>query len=172
MDDRAARRLAFAVPVIAGLVVYLNALGNGFVLDDYHFIVENAAVRRLSLAVFAHATQTAGGAFYRPLAVSSFALEHALFGMAPGVFHLCSVAYHLAATALVVALALRVAGPRVALMAGVLFAVHPVHTEAVTGLANRPETMATALYVAALVVEASPLRRRWRVLAENALFLA
>jgi hypothetical protein len=166
------KRLAIALPLFVGVVAYLNTLANGFVLDDYHLLVENPAIRQFSTALLTHATVTGGGAFYRPLGLLGFVVEHALFGMSPAAFHLGSLLNHLMATAMVAWLALRAAGPRVALVAGVIFAAHPVHTEAVTGLANRPEVMATALYVAVLALEFSPLRARWRVLAQNVLFFA
>lgn len=167
------RRLAWVVPLVVAAVAYLNTLANGFVLDDYHLIVENPAITRPDLVgLFSHATVTGGGAFYRPLGLLSFVAEHAIFGMSAAAFHLGSLDCHLLAVAALVWLALGLGGPRLALAAGVIFAAHPVHTEAVTGLANRPEVMATALYVAALAVERSALSRRGRVVAQNLLFLA
>ena len=167
------RRLAFAIPLVLGFAAYVNTASNGFVLDDYHFIVDNAALKNVDLgALFGQATVTAGGAFYRPLGILSFVAEHAVFGMTPGVFHLGSVFYHLLAVAAVMWFARRLAGASVALTAGTLFAVHPVHTEAVTGLANRPELMATALAAAVLALHSSKLRPRWRIPLQNLVFLA
>lgn len=167
------RRLAVAVPLAVAVIAYVNTLANGFVLDDWHLVVENAAVRRLDVAaLFARATVTGGGAFYRPLGLLSFAVEHALFGMRPAAMHLGSLVYHLLAVAAVFGFARRVGGVRLATATALLFAAHPVHTEAVSGLANRPEVMATALYVTVLSLELSSLRDRWRIVVENLLFLA
>jgi len=168
------RRLAIALPLAVGALAYANTVANGYVLDDYHLIVENPAVQRLDLgALFAHATVTAGGAFYRPLGLLSFAVDHALFGMRPAWMHLMSLVYHLLAVAAVFDFARRLGGVRLALATALLFAAHPVHTEAVSALANRPEAMATALYVALLSIELSRWRtRRWQVVVENVVLLA
>src|SRR2546423_2071005 len=112
------RRFAFpalavplALPLAAGLLAYPDVARNGFVLDDYHFVVENLTIRSLNpLPRLLHATVTDGGAFYRPVGLTSFAVDYAVFGLSPAAFHLSSVLAHLAVTALVALLASPLAG--------------------------------------------------------------
>src|SRR5262249_34899675 len=110
---------------------------------------------------FWHAMVTDGGAFYRPIAVETYAIDYALTGGTPAWMHMVGVFWHLTATLLLVLLVLRLATPAAALGAGLVFALHPVHTEAVTGLSNRPEMIATAIYLGALLVELRETRWRW-----------
>ena len=127
------------------LLPYLNSVTAGFTLDDVRVIVENPMVQ---------GTEPAGRLLtwvdrpenYRPLTMLSFAANRRLGASATG-FHLVNVLLH----ALVSVLAFEVA--RVVLRstlgaaaAGTLFAVHPIHTEAVTGLVGRAELLA-ALFV-------------------------
>ena len=91
-------------------------------------------------------------------------------GIEPLTFHLCNVLAHAAATALVYALARRLASarqlPRGAapaaaaglpipvlepLLAALLFASHPVHTEAVAGVVGHAELLGACLAIPALL---------------------
>jgi hypothetical protein len=160
VNERVARVGTLAIPLLAGAVAYSNVLGNGFVLDDFHFIVENPSVTGEAPLGWLSVTTTSGGHFYRPLGLLSFRLDHLLFGASSLWMHLASGLYHLLATALVVLIARRLIGSAAALAAGLLFAVHPVHVEAVTGLANRPEVLATIFYLAAILARLR-LPERW-----------
>ena len=77
------------------------------------------------------------------LTIASVHLDHLLWsGWVPG-FHLTNVLLHAVATALVTAMALTLgAGRAAALWCGLLFAVHPVHVEAVASVENRKEILA------------------------------
>lgn len=139
-------------PLVALAGAYFAALGCGFTLDDFHFILENPAVAAGDAGLMLRALQTEGGWFYRPLGVLSYRVDRVLFGLHPAAMHLHSLIWHGVATALVVSVGRRLVGGTAAVWAGVLFAVHPVHVEPVVGLANRPELMATCAWLLALRV--------------------
>jgi hypothetical protein len=88
---------------------------------------------------------------YRPLTIASYWLNRVLGGLVPSDFHMVNIAIHAMASALVVllidALFFDVA---LALITGLLFAVHPIHVEAVTGIVGRAELMSVAFLLAAL----------------------
>jgi hypothetical protein len=92
--------------------------------------------------LFWRAYVSGNAAFYRPLATADFAIDRALFGLSAFAFHAASVAWHAGATLVLWRLLLRVVDARAAFVAALLFAVHPVHTEAVTGVVARTEVMA------------------------------
>jgi hypothetical protein len=71
-----------------------------------------------------------------------------------------NVGWHVVASVLVVLLADAWGGRAVALLAGLLFAVHPVHVEAVANVVGRAELMATTFTLAA-VYTAVQLDRPW-----------
>jgi protein O-mannosyl-transferase len=145
------RRVYVAVAACA-IVIYLGALWNRYALDDLNIVVFNPLVRSLSGIWRAFGgpywPPEYGGKMYRPLVIASFAVDR-FVGAAPW-FHAINLLWHAAASLLVAALAERWAGLRAALIAGLLFAVHPVHVEAVANLVGRAELMAACFTVLAV----------------------
>lgn len=152
------RWLAPAVIVLAVVAVYANTLRVPFLLDDRSAIVENPTITRLADlgTVLTPAKITTSG---RPLLNLSFALNYAWGGLDVGGYHAVNLAIHaLAALVLYGALrrtlALPVIPPRVAaaaeplaLAVGVLWAVHPLQTSAVTYLSQRAESLMGLFYL-------------------------
>lgn len=130
---------------LAAAAVYANALGNGYALDDDYILRNNPLVHGLGNlgGLLRSAWWPGTDELYRPVTLLSFALEWQLWGNAPAVFHATNVLLHAVATALVAGLVLRLGGGRAAALgAGLLFAVHPVHVEAVANLVGRAEVLA------------------------------
>src|SRR5947208_3339583 len=75
-----------------------------------------------------------------------------LHGDRPWAFHLVNLLLHAAVSAAVAELTRRMIGQRAAYLAGLLFAAHPVHVEAVAGIVGRAEEMATIGILAALIL--------------------
>jgi len=154
-----AKRLYLAVAACA-VVVHIGALWNGFAMDDLYIIVWNPLVH--SARGIWHALAAPywppdlGGKLYRPLVVASYTLD-GLVDDAPW-FHAVNLLWHAGAAVAVAALARRWAGTTAALVAGLLFAVHPVHVEAIANVIGRAELMAAVgacLAVYAAVVNES-----------------
>jgi tetratricopeptide (TPR) repeat protein len=131
---------------LAGLV-YANTLNNGFTYDDTPIIVNNPTIRsladvpRLFLTGYWEHRQ-AGLSNYRPLFTFTLTVDYALWGLRPVGYHLTNLLLHAANTAWVWWL-LRCyrAAPWLALLAALVFAVHPVHTEAVANVVGRAELL-------------------------------
>jgi len=135
--DSREKRLYLAVALCA-VLPHLPALWNRFAMDDLYIIAWNPLVHSLS-GVFGAFTgpywpPDLGGQMYRPLPLASFALTWGIVGDHPLLFHAMNLLWHAAVAVAVTALAQRLAGFTAALAAGLLFAVHPIHTEAVTGI--------------------------------------
>ena len=149
------RRIAMASAAFAALIVFANSLANGFVLDDRGVVVNNPLVTSPLTAwrVFGlpYWPETLGGGQYRPLGILSFALDWAVSGGDARWFHAVNVMWHVAATVLVWLLAAELLAPVAAAVAATVFAVHPVHVEAVSNVVGRLEPMATVFVVGALL---------------------
>jgi hypothetical protein len=157
----ASRRARVLWVVAAAVAAHASVLRGGFVWLDHAHLEERLALAppsgwwRLFLEPFA------GTGFYRPLTALSLSLD-ALVGSA-AFFHATTLAWHAAAAAMVV-----VAGEalgfsrRVATLAGVAFAVHPLSSLVAGAIAFRSESMIT-FFLLALV--AAHLRGRWLVAA-------
>ena len=138
-----ARRLYFVVAACA-VVVYLGALWNRWALDDIPIIYYNTLVHSLSgtwrAFVSPYWPRELGGQLYRPVTVASYALDWRSGSVA--WFHAMNLVWHAAAGVMVAVLVRRWSGDRAALVSGLLFAVHPVHVEAVANIVGRAELMA------------------------------
>src|SRR2546428_2230914 len=138
-----AKRL-YAAVVACAVVVYVGALWNRFAWDDTFIILGSDLVRSPGgwWRAFANPywPPELGGYLYRPLTIATYVLDWRVDGAA--WFHAVNVLWHAAASVLVALLARRWAGDGAALVAGVVFAVHPVHVEAVANVVGRAELMA------------------------------
>jgi hypothetical protein len=163
MPALTARRATWIAGLVACLV-YANALGNAWAIDDTFIVRDNPAVHSVGAAlghffdVYWPPQEGARAGLYRPLAIISYALDWALSGGKPWWFHLTNVALHGVVTALVVLVVWVWLPPAGALAAGVMFAVHPVHVEAVANVVGRTEIM-TAGGVLLAVLAARRYRR-------------
>jgi len=150
------RRLAIGLATTMAVLVFANAIANGFVLDDGGVIVRNPLVTSPSGAWRAFGLpywpDAIGGGQYRPLGILTFALDWLVSGGDPRWFHAVNVVWHAAATMLVWWLAAELLAPVAAGIAALVFAVHPVHVEAVSNVVGRLEPMATVFVLAALVL--------------------
>ena len=161
-----AKRIYLAVALCA-VVVYLGALWNRFAFDDLPIVLWNSLFGRPGAWWRAFGASywppELGGGMYRPLTISTYALDWLVGRIA--WFHAANLLWHAGASVALAAIARRWSGDRAALAAGLIFAVHPVHVEAVANVAGRAELMA-ALF-ALLAVYGALVRDHlgWSVLA-------
>src|SRR5436190_17437596 len=122
-----------------GVLVYLNTFALGATLDDVLIVVRNPLARGIgeigrifNTSYWGFDPRLPDTALYRPFTVATFALESTLFGERLWPRHVVNVLLH-ASTAALVFTALRrwFASQPAALCAAVVFALHPVHVEAV-----------------------------------------
>jgi protein O-mannosyl-transferase len=175
-DRRAARpRLLLAVAALcaAAVLPYLSALPGGFVFDDQSIVAKHPAVTGpFSLSHVLSARLLAGQpqALWRPLTTLSYALDWRIGSGSPLWFHVVNILLHAANTLLLAWIVRRLfRSETLALVAGLLFAVHPIHTEAVSWIAGRADLLAAFFGLLAIGVS---LERHVRWLALPALFLA
>jgi protein O-mannosyl-transferase len=155
------RRLALLL-VAACLIPFANGLGGGFTYDDKAIVRDDVRIRSPETLGQIFETPYFGGprgsgSNYRPIMLLSFAIPWWVFGGNPIGIHAVNLLLHVAATLLLWRLWRRLGiGEPAAFAAALLFAVHPIHVEAVTSLVGRGETLA-ALFTL-LFLEAA---RRW-----------
>ncbi len=148
-------RGAWLLVVGAAVAASANSLRNGFVYDDVHVIRDDARIHVLDLGAVVGRQywppSVGDDPLYRPLTSLTFAIDWRLGGGRPLLFHAVNVALHAGVVALVLALAALVLPPPAAVVAALLFAVHPVHAEAVANVVGRSELLAGLGYLAAVL---------------------
>ena len=152
--------LLIIIIVFVSAGAYFNALSCGFVFDDRFQILENRWITDIKYIPEIFTSDVwkfdpkLTSNYYRPLMHVIYMFDFHLFGFNPLGFHLVNVIFHAAVSVLVFAIALKLFGGEFgassfpshafpAFAAAILFATHPVHTEAVTWLAGLPDVSAT-----------------------------
>ena len=149
---------------LATLVAYAIALSNGFAFDDVVLIPGDARVTGSQFGALLTQSYWADArlALYRPLTSLSFGLDWYIGKGLPAWFHFTNLLWHMLASLLAYRLLTRFFAVGAALAGGLLFALHPVHGEAVANVVGRGELIAATFFLAACVVWTSELSARTR----------
>ena len=160
------------------IAVYTNGIFDGFIGDDKIQLLKNPLVtdpanipRLLRSSVWS--ILGIPGNYYRPSQFLLYLLIYQCAGFSAPAFHLFMLLLHAANTVLLYLLLLRLAERRTALAAAALFAVHPIHTEAVDWIAALPDLALTTLVLAGVLwfarQDAAP--RGLRILGHAVIYL-
>jgi protein O-mannosyl-transferase len=178
---RAPLWLPSAALLLIAAAVYANSLANGFITDDKLQLLGNPLVTQLRNLpqVFGSGVWSFlgyQGNYYRPVQFLLYAFLYWVFGPHAVGFHCIMLLLHAANTALVYAIARHLLSrsmPGAAWIAGALFAVHPIHTEAVDWIAALPDALLTTLILAGLLafVRQNAQPNRWQPAAHCGLYL-
>jgi tetratricopeptide (TPR) repeat protein len=150
------RHRLFTALLLASVVfVYANTLANQFVMDDELYILRNPQVTDPSLQRLFSPNPVS--TLFRPVTFATLALNWAISGPSPLSYHLINMVFHDAATWLLYILLLELfgsapEGAAVAFAAALLYAVHPIHTEAVAWAVGRAELLAAAFLFAGWIL--------------------
>jgi len=150
---RLGSRTALALGLLA-VVPYLDALRADFTFDDKVIVRDNPRLASPDRVGEIFATHYFGGPLataknYRPVVLLTYALQRWTTGNRPWPFHAVNVALHAAVTLLLAAWLLALGMPRApSLATAALFAVAPIHVEAVTGVVGRAELLVALLVLA------------------------
>jgi hypothetical protein len=131
-----------ALSALLALALYAITLWGTYIYDDVQIILLDQRITHPALwREIWTKDYFYGGVdrLYRPLVTQSYALQWMLHGHRAWAFHLVNILLHAGVCAAVAELGRRLAGWRVGLIAGLLFAAHPVHSEAVAGIVGRAE---------------------------------
>lgn len=149
-------RLHILLICLAGLIIYSNTIGNDYALDDGIVLLENSYTLQGIKGIPALLTQDSFAGFlgeekallaggrYRPLSLVSFAVEYAFFGKNPALSHALNIFFYLAGLAITYILLQKLEGNKFSflpLLATLIFAFHPIHTEAVANIKGRDELL-------------------------------
>ena len=153
-------RLRILAIIAVCFAVYSNAFPGDFVYDDMYQVLENRWLRDLAHVpeVFSSGVWGFSGDeqsnYYRPLMHLSYMVTYALFGLRPWAFHLVNILFHAGVSVLVFLVGIKLheaarsePSVRVPFLAALLFATHPIHTEAVTWIAGFPEVSFSFLFL-------------------------
>jgi len=148
--ERWRRALPALLLLAITVVAYLPVLSAGFIWDDDDYVTQNALLQQPG-GLSRIWTEVGATPQYYPLVFTSFWLENKFWGLDPTGYHLTNVLLHALAAILLwrVLLRLRIPG---ALLAGALFAAHPIHVESVAWITERKNVLSAVCFLAALLL--------------------
>ncbi|MFA6320289.1 MAG: tetratricopeptide repeat protein [Candidatus Omnitrophota bacterium] len=145
------RKNIFFLPIISiiilGAICYAGSLNGKFILDDELLVKENALIaNRAGPGTFLSTNIMAGAgmvsAFYRPLQMITYALDHAIWDLNPFGYHITNIFIHIL-TALCIYWLINILynDNKLSFLTAALFVVHPMHTEAVSYISGRADPL-------------------------------
>ena len=170
--------LPVAIVLSVSVAVYFNSLFNDFVYDDSSQVLKNYWIRDVrylprifAKSVWAFQSAPIVSNYYRPIMNILYMANYHLFGLAPWGFHLVNVLFHAGVSVLVFFLAAWLCGVpspipasdppagagwkgllSLPFVAALLFAVHPIHTEAVAWVAGLPDLSFSFFFLLSLLL--------------------
>ena len=144
-----------AVLILCAALPYINTLLNGFVYDDNRQVLDNPYLKNFHFlpqifgtTVWSFVGMQGVSNYYRPLMTLGYAVCYHLFGPLAYGFHLVNVCLHVGVVLLVFVVAQQFLQDRpLAFIAACLFAIHPIHTEAVAWVAAVTDLEVTFFYL-------------------------
>ena len=151
---------------IITLAVYGNSLSNDFVYDDESLIMGDPSITSLSnipgYFTGSEGFQKVMGRYYRPAVSSSYSIDYSIWGLKPFGFHLTNVLIHVINSVLFFQFLLLVFRRYrneknyqqisfFSFAGALIFAVHPVHTEAVSWISGRTDSLSFTFFISAFV---------------------
>ena len=132
--------------IVVTAALYAGDLHLGFFrIDDQQYVVSNPLIQRLTWEHLAQIVSTPYYLNYSPLHLLSYALDYAVGGLNAYAFHLSSNVWAGVVAGFVYLVALALTQQRItAVIAALLFVVHPAHVEAVAWISSRKDLVAAA----------------------------
>lgn len=150
------RILSILLISVFAIIAFLNSLDNTFVYDDVFTITNNYFIRDWGNfpALFTHEYfNSSGEVTYRPVVTLSYFIDYSIWRLNPFGFHLANILLHVISAILIYTLLSRMVRDRlVPFLTGILFATHPILTEAVNAVSYREDLLAAVFFLSSLVL--------------------
>ncbi|MEO8514493.1 MAG: tetratricopeptide repeat protein [Ignavibacteria bacterium] len=156
------KKALYIILAVVSFAVYANALSNEFVFDDESVVQGDPTITSLS-NIPKFFTGELGfhkviGAYFRPVVSTSYAIDYSLWQLNPVGFHLTNILIHIINVLLFFTLLMLMFEKTQSaykeyaiLIAALIFAVHPIHTEVVAWVSGRTDGLACTFFFAAFI---------------------
>jgi len=143
--------IAIFIFLAIGFIAYSNIYNNELVFDDVEIISNNLVIKDISnlklILTSNYWHEQANAGLYRPLVYLSFAIDYFFWGDNCVGYHFFNIIFHLMTCVMFFfILKFFIKNELPVLVAVIVYAVHPVHCEAVTGVVGRAEVFSTFFF--------------------------
>lgn len=150
MEQLKSNRLYLTLIALFAFLLFANTIGHDFAWDDKIVLIENERVQEGISGIPDLFSKYNSGLLqdkygYRPVTLTTFAVEFSLFGLNPAGFHFMNVLYFVALCVVIFLFIRRIFSsihPGIVFLITLLFAAHPIHSEVVANIKSRDEILA------------------------------
>ena len=161
MSDRRKIGIALVAVGLVTFIIYLPALGNGFVeWDDREYVLENLNIRVLHIQSLQWMFLDYHSANWHPLTWLSLSIDYLIWGLNPKGYHFTNIILHTINSMLVVIMArmlfVSAKGTQhlalhFAVLVGLFFGLHPIHVESVAWVSERKDLLYCLFYLLSII---------------------
>jgi len=164
---------AILVMLILTLGAYYPGFSNTFTnYDERAYVTENPMIRKLSMDIIAYHFSDFYMGNYHPLTMISYTLDYALFGLQAERYIQVNLFWHCISCIFIFLLVWEISkNVWGAGIAGIFFALHPLHVESVVWIAERKDVLYTAFLTAALYIAYKGIQLNKKIYYHTALLL-
>lgn len=137
---------------IVGVIVYFPIFFNGFVWDDFLFIINNFSSQPLLTQNFLGPSIFNSGSFYRPIPFLYFGALYSLLGQHAFFYHLIQLFLHISTTLLLVVFFLLFFSEEISVFLALVFLVHPINVESVAFISSTTSVLYFLFGIGALLI--------------------
>jgi len=146
------RRILFGVLSALTVLVYYPVLFSYFVTDDLRLIYISSPLSTNNVLDFFTSSGGFFAGFYRPLVRLAFFIDYSIYHLNPTGFHITNLLFHIANTIMVFYFTRNLSGSETGGgVAASIFAVQPLHTEAVSWISGRSDLIFSFFYLLAFL---------------------
>lgn len=147
------------VVIIAAVIPYINAPKGYFIWDDINLIVLDYQIKSFKFIgevftrdFFGFSDESRKYGYYRPLVTITYMIDYAIWGKSAYGYHISNMIMHIINCLLIFFILRRLTGQKnlIPLVATLLFATNPIHTESVTWIAGRTDPLCSLLFFGSL----------------------
>jgi Flp pilus assembly protein TadD len=136
---------------VAACLVYAGGVNGAFMWDDINLVLQNTKTHGLEQLPTLLGLGDARFGF-RMIRDLSYAVDYSVGGLAPPMYHISNIVYHGITSVLVYHLIGRLTRhPSAAFWGAMLFAIHPIHVDAVAYISGRRDILSALFYVAGML---------------------
>jgi protein O-mannosyl-transferase len=153
------------VLIVCSVIVFFPILNSGFFCWDDKSVALSPVFRHMTFAGILHSFFSFHVGLYHPLTSLSFMLDYYSGNGSAFPFHLTNLILHTGNTLLLFVLLIRLTGNlRISFITALLFAVHPVHVEAVAWITSRKDLLFTFFALLSLIFYAGYSEKKKNVI--------
>ncbi|HVT89834.1 MAG TPA: tetratricopeptide repeat protein [Tepidisphaeraceae bacterium] len=143
MNQTRNRYLPAICSALLGLALFAVTIGGTYIFDDRPVVLNDPRIHdpHLWVKLWTRPYNNNADKLYRPLTSMTYAIQWSLHGDRAWAFHLVNLILHVAVCGLFAEFVRRLMGMKAAMVAGLLFAAHPIHVEAAANIVGRAELM-------------------------------